>query len=156
MAAQLGSAAARRSSGGKRPDAPAVVVVGLGERLGAEQLERAGERVAERLGVEADPLPRALEQVAAALDLRLAAPPGARAPPRAPRRRCCLRSRVEVGRLDLAREALDVAVADAALEAALDVVVDDLREAAELLLDRLGLADEHLEHAVLGALRQTK
>ena len=39
-------------------------------------------------------------------------------------------------------------------EPALDVVVDHLREAAELLLDRLGLPDEHLEHAVLDALGQ--
>ena len=39
-------------------------------------------------------------------------------------------------------------------EPALDVVVDHLREAAELLLDGLGLPDEHLEHAVLDALRQ--
>ena len=62
--------------------------------------------------------------------------------------------RVEVRLLDLAREPLGVAVADALAEPALDVVVDDLGEAAELLLDRLGLPDEHLEHAVLGALRQ--
>ena len=46
---------------------------------------------------------------------------------------------VEVGCLDLAREPLGVAVADAAAEPALDVVVDDLRQAAELALDRLGL-----------------
>ena len=39
-------------------------------------------------------------------------------------------------------------------EPALDVVVDDLREAAELALDRLGLADQHLEHAVLRPLGQ--
>ena len=65
-----------------------------------------------------------------------------------------LRLGVEVGRLDLARQPLGVAVADALPEPALDVVVDHLREAAQLLLDRLGLADEHLEHAVLGALGQ--
>ena len=39
-------------------------------------------------------------------------------------------------------------------ETALDVVVDDLREAAELLLDGLGLPDQHLEHAVLDPLRE--
>ena len=41
--------------------------------------------------------------------------------------------RVEVGLLDLACQLLGVAVADALPEPALDVVVDDLREAAELL-----------------------
>ena len=45
-------------------------------------------------------------------------------------------------------------MADAAAEAALDVVVDDLREAAELLLDGLGLLDQHLEDPVLDALGQ--
>ena len=62
--------------------------------------------------------------------------------------------RIEVRLLDLARQSLGVAVADALAEPALDVVVDHLREAAELLLDGLGLPDEHLEHAVLDALRQ--
>ena len=33
-------------------------------------------------------------------------------------------------------------------------LVDHLRQAPELALDRLGLADEHVEHAVLDALRQ--
>ena len=37
---------------------------------------------------------------------------------------------------------------------ALDLVVDDLRQAAELPPDRLGLAHQHLEHAILDALGQ--
>ena len=106
-----------------------------------------------RLGVEVDPVARALEQRAAALDLLaqlvLAFARGLKlfggdllAP--------C----VEVGCLDLGGQTLGVAVADAAVQAALDVVVDHLRQAPELALDRLGLAHEHLEHPVLGALRQ--
>ena len=61
---------------------------------------------------------------------------------------------VEVCLFDLARQALGVAVADARPQPALDLVVDDLGQAAELALDGLGLADENFEHPVLGALRQ--
>ena len=43
---------------------------------------------------------------------------------------------------------------DAAAEPALHIVVDHLRQAAELALDGLGLADEHFQHAILLALRQ--
>jgi hypothetical protein len=62
--------------------------------------------------------------------------------------------KVQVRRLDLARQPLGVAVADAAAEPPLHVVVDHLRQTAELPLDGLGLAHQHLEHPVLGALRQ--
>ena len=62
--------------------------------------------------------------------------------------------RIEVRPLDLARQLLGVTVTDALTETALDVVVDDLREAAELLLDSLGLPDEHLEHSVFDPLRK--
>ena len=46
-----------------------------------------------------------------------------------------------------------VAMANAASQPALDVVIDDLRQAAEFLLDGLSLSDEHLEHPVLDPLR---
>ena len=45
-------------------------------------------------------------------------------------------------------------MADTASQPPLDVVVDDLRQAAELALDGLGLAHEHLEHPVLDPLGQ--
>ena len=45
-------------------------------------------------------------------------------------------------------------VADAATQPPLDVVVDHLRQAAQLALDGLGLADQHVEHPVLDPLRQ--
>src|SRR5207237_8603724 len=61
---------------------------------------------------------------------------------------------VEICLLDLARQAVGVPVPDALPEPALDVVVDHLREAPQLLLDGLGLPDEHLEGAILDPLRQ--
>ena len=45
-------------------------------------------------------------------------------------------------------------MADATPHPPFDIVVDHLRQAAELALDGLGLADEHLEHPVLDTLRQ--
>lgn len=62
--------------------------------------------------------------------------------------------RLDVGAGDLGRELRHVLVTDALSEAALDIVVDDLREAVQLLLDGLGLLDEDLEDAMLGPLRQ--
>ena len=56
---------------------------------------------------------------------------------------------LEVHRLDLASEVVGVAVTDAAAQPALHVVVDDPGQAAKLLLDGLGLADEYLQHPVL-------
>ena len=61
---------------------------------------------------------------------------------------------VEVRRFDLEGELRRVAVADAAPEPSLDVVLDHLRETAEFLLDRFGLPHQHVENAVLPALRQ--
>ena len=142
-----GRAAGRSRLGGRRSSRL------LGERLGTQELEGAGERVAERRRLEADPVARRLEQRLAALDLRLqvllALARGLEL-----LLGDALLLRVEVRLLDLARQLLGIAVADALAEPTLDVVVDDLREAAELLLDGLGLPDEHLEHAVLDALRQ--
>ena len=116
VAAQLGSVSARRSSGGKVQTGLAVLVRGLRERLGAQELERAGERVAERLGLEADPVAGRLEQVLAALDLRLqvflALARGLEL-----LLGDALALRIEVRLLDLARQPLGVAVADAAAEA---------------------------------------
>ena len=153
VAAQLASVSARRSSGGKVQTGRPSSSVAFRERLGAEELEGAGERIAERRRLEARPVAGGLEQALAALDLRLQVF-------LAFARRLelflgdALLLRVEVRLLDLARQLLGVAVADALAEAALDVVVDDLREAAELLLDRLRLPDQHLEHPVLDPLRQ--
>ena len=53
----------------ERPRLPAVAVARLCQRVGAEQLQRAGERVAKRRGLEADPPTRPFEQALAALDL---------------------------------------------------------------------------------------
>ena len=49
---------------------------------------------------------------------------------------------------------VDVPVADAAAQPPLDVVVDHLRQAAQLALDGPGLPDQHLQHLVLFTLRQ--
>ena len=154
VAAQLGSVSARRSSGGKVQTGRPSLVRRLGERLGAEQLERAGERVAEGLPPRSRPrrgTPRAAFWQRSICAFRSSWRSRAASSSSSVTR---LRLRVEVRLLDLARELLGVAVADALAEPALDVVVDDLGEAAELLLDGLGLPDEHLEHPVLGALRQ--
>ena len=80
--ARIGLRAAVERAGRSRPAdrRPSVL---LDERLGAEELQGAGQRVAERRGLEACPGTRGLEQVLAALDLRLQVSPGARAPPRA-------------------------------------------------------------------------
>ena len=45
-------------------------------------------------------------------------------------------------------------MANALFHATLDVIVDDLRETAEFLLDRLGFAHQHFQHAILNALGQ--
>ena len=58
----------------------------------------------------------------------------------------------EVHRPDLVSERVGVAVTDAAAEPALHVVVDDPGQAAELPLDGLRLADEHLQHPILDSL----
>ena len=61
---------------------------------------------------------------------------------------------MQVRLLDLGRQLLGVAMADALSELALNVVVDHLRETAEVFPDCLGLLDEHLEHSVFDTLRQ--
>ena len=137
----------------KAPNLGALRRAGRAQRGGAQQLQRAGERVPERLRLEADPAARPVEQGAAALDLLVEISlSGAR-------RLQLLRgnaaaARIRVRLLDLARQLAGVAAADARAEAAFDVVVDHLRQAAELPPDGLGLADQHLKHAVLLALRQ--
>jgi len=61
----LGAAVQRRED----VDAAALVVHRFGQRLGAENFERAGQRGLERRGIEAGRGTRAFEQAAAALDL---------------------------------------------------------------------------------------
>ena len=104
-------------------------------------------------GSKPDPVARRLEQGPAALDLRLqivlALARGLEL-----LLGDALRLRVEVGLPRSRARAARRRGGGCPAEPALDVVVDDLREAAELLLDRLGLPDEHLEDAVLDALRQ--
>ena len=137
----------------KRPDHPAVLGAAFPQRSRADQLQGAGHRVAERLRLEPHPTARAFQQPAASFDLLLQVLLplaggfellGRDAPP----------FPVEVRRLDLPCEAYRVPVADAAAKAAFDVVVDHLGEAAELPLDGLGLAYQHLQNPVLGALRE--
>ena len=135
------------------PDPTPCLVRGLGEWLSTQQLQRAGKCVAERRRLEARPDAGCLEEALAALDLRfeifLAISRGLELLLGE-----ALFLGIEVCLLDLARQSFCVAVTDALFEPAFDVVVDDLREAAELFLDGLGLSDEHLEHAVLHALGQ--
>ena len=149
VAAQLGSVPVRRSSAGKlqRPSAP-------GARGGAPS-SSSEQDSASRNGAGSNPV-HARERSSSVRQRSIC-----------PRRSSwrsravvellgddALALRVEIRPVDLAGEPLDVGVADALAQAALDVVVDHPREAAELALDRVGLADEHLEHAVLGALGQ--
>ena len=61
---------------------------------------------------------------------------------------------VQVRFLDLLGELVGGRVADAASKESLHIVVDDLRQAAQLPLDPLRLPDQHLENAVLGPLGQ--
>ena len=157
VADQVGSAPVRRSRAGNAPGRPplaaAVARPVSRQRLGPQQLQGAGQRVAERLGLEPHPGPRALEQAAAPLDLlRQVVPPVAR------RLQLLLgdlpADLVEIGSLYSLLQPVGVVVADAAAQPPLDVVVDDLRQAAQLAIDGLGLAHQHLEHAVLDPLRQ--
>ena len=64
--------------------------------------------------------------------------------------------RIQICLLNFARQPFGVAVADTLPEATLDVVVDDLRQTAKLLLDRLGLLHEHFEHAIFERCGKTK
>ena len=154
VAVQLGSVAARRSSGGKvhtgrpSPSRPSP------QRRRVQQLQRARQGVAERGRREPRPFPGAREQGAAAFDLRLQ-----RAPPLAGLLqlfdgRPLLRF-VQVRRLDLAPQGVGLPVADAvAPKPALHVVVDDPGQAPQLPLDGPGLGDEYFQHPVLRPLRQ--
>ena len=128
----------------KAPHGGAMLVAALLEALDAKQFQGAREGVAEGCRLESDPVAGRLQQAPAALDLRLqlGVPPHV--------------VDVDVRRLDLAREPIGVAVADALPETTLDVIVDHLGEAAQLLLDGLGLRDEDLEHPVLDALRKNE
>ena len=153
MAFQLLSVADLPSSGGRGPDRVAVRVARLAERPRLDELQRARERVAERPGVESHPPARPIEQRAAAVDLRLEirlACPGrfqlviGHAP----------QVRVEARLLDAAGQPVDVAVTDAGGEALFHVVVDHLGQAAQLLPNGLGLADQHFENLIFLSLRQ--
>ena len=109
--------------------------------------------MAERRRLEAHPVPGPLQQTATAFYLCVEL-----TPPVPGRLELLLRDLpahlVEVSGFDLALQPFRVPVADAAPHSPLDVVVDHLRQAAELALDGLGLTDEHLQHPVLDALRQ--
>lgn len=59
---------------------------------------------------------------------------------------------VELGAFDLLADRLDVAAPDAALQGLGETSFEDLGEAAQLGTDRLRLADQCLEHAILGTL----
>ncbi len=59
---------------------------------------------------------------------------------------------VEIGRLDLVLEGVDLVAADTGAEGLGEPGVDDLCQAAELFLDRLGLAHEGGENSIFRAL----
>ena len=61
---------------------------------------------------------------------------------------------IEIGPLDLRREQLRIAVPDPSAQTALDLIVDHLRQAAELPPDHLGLAHQYVEYPVFCALRK--
>ena len=153
VAAQLESVSARRSSGGTLhtgwPCSSRFSLRGSAPRSSREH------ESASRNGADSNPTPLAghFQQALAALDLGLQF-----------LLTCAgrfelllgdaLRLCVEVCLLNRSREPLGIAVADALPETALNVVVDHLREATELLLDGLSLPDEDLEDAVFDPLRQ--
>ena len=60
---------------------------------------------------------------------------------------------IEVRLVDPRRERAGLAVRDPARQLVLDLVVDHLREAAQLAPNRLGLAHQHVEHVILCPLR---
>ena len=153
VAAQLGSAAARRSSGGKRqtrrPCSSVVSASGSAPRISSEH-ERASRNGAASNRSRPASVSSRLRQRSICASRSSWRSRAASSSSSVTRFRSASRSAASISRA----EPLGVAVADALAEPALDVVVDHLREAAELPLDRLGLPDEHLEHAVLGPLRQ--
>ena len=114
---------------------------------------RTGQRLPERRHLEADPVSGPLEQAPASFYLRVDV-----VTPVAGRLElllCDLPShRIEIRGLDLALQPIRVPVADATPHPPLHVVIYHLRQAAEFALDGFSLADEHLQHAVLDALRQ--
>ena len=105
----------------RRPAAAAVAPAVRCQRLGAQQLQRARQGVAERLGLELHPGARAIEQAAAPLDLlRQVVAPVAR------RLQLLVgdlpADLVQIGRLYRVLQPVGVPVADAAAQPALDVV----------------------------------
>ena len=125
------------------------------QRLRPQEFKRTGDRVAKRFGVETHPSARPLQVVSATLDLArqvILALAGV------------LQFRLgrafpglgEIGGLNLESQPIDVAMADTALELPLNVVVDDLGQAAEFLLDRLRFGHQDFEHAIFGAWGSTK
>ena len=154
VAAQLGSVSARRSSGGKRPDRAARPRP-WSPRAARRRAARGSRRA--RRGTAPPRSRSSVRDASSRLRQRSICAFRSSWRSRAASSSSSVTRFFSASRsacLDLARQPLGVAVADALPEAALDVVVDHLREAAELLLDRLGLPDEHLEHAVLDALGQ--
>ena len=118
--------------GGEGPNRRAILVTGLCEGLCTQQLEGAGEGVTEGLRLKVHPFAGAVEEVLAAFDLYLqillALAGGLEL-----LFGNALALLVEVGLVNVAGQLTGVAVADAAPESALDVIIDDLREAAQLL-----------------------
>ena len=60
---------------------------------------------------------------------------------------------LDVGVADLLFECREIAAADAVLHQPFQATFDDLRERSKLLLDALGLFDQHLQDSILGPLR---
>ena len=154
MAVQVGSAAARRSSGGKvQTVLPSRSAPG---RRGSAPIRSSEHDSASRKGAASNRTHR--RDRSRRSRQRSTCPCNASCRSRAAsssssamRRRSASTSAASSSRASRSASA----VADAArAEAAFDVVVDHLRQAAQLGLDGLGLADEHLQHAVLGALGQ--
>ena len=151
-----GPARIRPRLAGKRrkgPDRFAILGAAFVERRGAHPLQRAGHRVAERIGRELHPAARACQQSTASLDLRFEILPSLAGRFQLLGRDTLLLPH-EVGHLYLPCEAVHVPVTYATAKVTFDVVVNHLGEAAELALDGLGLLHQHFEDAVFGALRK--
>ena len=138
---------------GKGPDWLVVLATLFPERCRAHQLQGAGHGIAERLRREPHPASRTSQQPTASVDLRfeIAASLSGRFELFG---RDALPLPADIARFDLPREAFRVPVTNAATKAAFDVVVEHLGETAELVLDGLGLPDQHFQNVVFGALRK--
>jgi len=137
------------------PDWSTRVISCLGKWLGAEKFKRRRQRRSEGCRLESRPYARGLEKASTALDLHLQVFLAFASVLELFCRDAFFLC-VEIRSLNFTGQSLRVAVPNSLAQTSLDVVVDDLREAAKLLFNGLGLSDQDLEHAVFDPLGEDK